>query len=215
MANISVTGNRAYFNEDAEFFKDVYIYGTLYYDFESYPGVLKFRDVSIKNLTVSGISNFNGASTFSGNIIPSVTDTYDLGSENLRWNNIYVKNINGIIISSASSITVTNDNNTNQTRYINFASTDTNSGVTSIFVDSSLTYNPASNVLGINTNNLTNPNLVGTANSAKGLYISNGMILMDNLLTGNHYIGTNYNAVMAGPVMVDGIITIDGNWSVV
>ena len=33
MADITVTGNEAYFNEDAKFFKDVYIYGNLYGDF--------------------------------------------------------------------------------------------------------------------------------------------------------------------------------------
>ena len=33
MADITVTGQQAYFNEDAKFFKDVYVYGTLYYDF--------------------------------------------------------------------------------------------------------------------------------------------------------------------------------------
>ena len=32
MADITVFGNKSKFNEDAEFFKDVYIYGTLYYD---------------------------------------------------------------------------------------------------------------------------------------------------------------------------------------
>ena len=35
MSNINVIGQQAYFNEDAKFFKDVYIYGTLYYEFES------------------------------------------------------------------------------------------------------------------------------------------------------------------------------------
>lgn len=33
MADITVTGNQAYFNEDAKFFKDVYVYGNLFYDF--------------------------------------------------------------------------------------------------------------------------------------------------------------------------------------
>ena len=66
MADITITGNQAYFNEDVKFFKDVYIYGTLYYDFESYPGILKFRDVSIKNLSVTGNSLFSGNSLFTG-----------------------------------------------------------------------------------------------------------------------------------------------------
>ena len=38
---------------------------------------------------------------------------------------------------------------------------------------------------------------------------------MDNTLTGNHYIGTNFNGLMAGPVTVNGALTIDGVWVVV
>jgi len=41
------------------------------------------------------------------------------------------------------------------------------------------------------------------------------MIIHDNRLTGNHYIGTAYNGLMAGPVTVDGSLTIDGVWVVV
>ncbi len=32
--NVNVSGRQSYFNEDAKFFKDVYIYGKLYYEFE-------------------------------------------------------------------------------------------------------------------------------------------------------------------------------------
>ena len=49
----------------------------------------------------------------------------------------------------------------------------------------------------------------------QGLYISNGMVVNDNTLNGNHYIGTAFGGVMAGPVTVNGIITVDGNWAVV
>ena len=49
----------------------------------------------------------------------------------------------------------------------------------------------------------------------QGLYISNGMVVNDNQLNGNHYIGTAFGGVMAGPVTVNGIITVDGNWAVV
>jgi len=38
---------------------------------------------------------------------------------------------------------------------------------------------------------------------------------MDNKLTGNHYIGTAFNGLMAGPVDVQGSLTIDGVWVVV
>jgi len=69
--------------------------------------------------------------------------------------------------------------------------------------------------VGINTNNLDDNDLVGVGNSFQGLYISNGMMIMDNTLNGNHYIGTTMNGLMAGPVNIDGTLTIDGNYVVV
>ena len=69
--------------------------------------------------------------------------------------------------------------------------------------------------VGINTNNLDDNDLVGVGNSFQGLYISNGMMITDNSLHGNHYIGTAFNGLMAGPVTVEGTLTIDGNYVVV
>ena len=54
--------------------------------------------------------------------------------------------------------------------------------------------------IGINTNNFDDTDIVGAGNSFKGLYISNGMMVTDNSLHGNHYIGTAFNGLMAGPV---------------
>ena len=69
--------------------------------------------------------------------------------------------------------------------------------------------------VGVNTNNLDITDLVGVGNSFQGLYISNGMMIMDNTLNGNHYIGTTMNGLMAGPVNIDGTLTVDGNYVVV
>ena len=69
--------------------------------------------------------------------------------------------------------------------------------------------------VGVNTNNLDDNDLVGVGNSFQGLYISNGMMITDNSLHGNHYIGTAFNGLMAGPVTIDGTLTIDGNYVVV
>ena len=69
--------------------------------------------------------------------------------------------------------------------------------------------------VGVNTNNLDDNDLVGVGNSFQGLYISNGMMIMDNKLNGNHYIGTTFNGLMAGPVNIEGTLTIDGNYVVV
>ena len=43
-----VVGSPAFFNEDAKFFKDVYIYGKLYYDFEDKGVVEIFNDAYFK-----------------------------------------------------------------------------------------------------------------------------------------------------------------------
>ena len=69
--------------------------------------------------------------------------------------------------------------------------------------------------VGVNTSNLDDTDLTGIGNSFKGLYISNGMIVHDNILNGNHYIGTSMNGLMAGPVTIDGNLEIDGNYVVV
>jgi hypothetical protein len=69
--------------------------------------------------------------------------------------------------------------------------------------------------VGVNTDSVSDPDLVGVGNSMQGIYISNGMLIVDNELNGNHYIGTNFNGMMAGPVTVNGSLTIDGNYVVI
>ena len=69
--------------------------------------------------------------------------------------------------------------------------------------------------VGVNTSTFDDLDVVGVGNSLQGLYISNGMMIMDNTLTGNHYIGTAFNGLMAGPVDIQGILSVDGNYVVV
>ena len=68
--------------------------------------------------------------------------------------------------------------------------------------------------IGVNTSALAST-LTGVGNSFQGIYVSNGMMIMDNTLNGNHYIGTAFNGLMAGPVNIDGVLTVDGNYVVV
>ena len=68
---------------------------------------------------------------------------------------------------------------------------------------------------GINTTTLDDTDLTGIGNSFRGLYIANGMVINDNVLSGNHYIGTNFSGMMAGPVSITGLLSIDGNYVVV
>ena len=72
-----------------------------------------------------------------------------------------------------------------------------------------------SQIVGIGTTSTDDADLQGIGNTAKGLYISNGMMIMDNTVHGNHYIGTNFNGLMVGPVNINGTISIDGNYVVV
>ena len=86
------------------------------------------------------------------------------------------------------------------------------SGITSITTPAGIATNKS---VGVNTSNLDDTDLTGIGNSFKGLYISNGMIVHDNVLNGNHYIGTSMSGLMAGPVTIDGNLEIDGNYVVV
>ena len=72
-----------------------------------------------------------------------------------------------------------------------------------------------SQIVGIGTTSTDDADLQGIGNSARGMYVSNGMIIMDNLVSGNHYIGTNFSGMMAGPVSITGVLSIDGNYVVV
>ena len=76
-------------------------------------------------------------------------------------------------------------------------------------------YNAALDFVGIGTTSTDDTDLQGIGNSARGLYVSNGMILYDNAINGNHYIGTSMNGLMAGPVSVNGVLNVDGNFVVV
>lgn len=70
--------------------------------------------------------------------------------------------------------------------------------------------------IGVNTDGLaSNTGLTGVGNSFQGMYVSNGMIIYDNTLNGDHYIGTNFNGLMAGPVTINGVLSVDGNYVVV
>ena len=71
MSNITVSGNQSYFNEDVKFFKDVYVYGNLYYDFQEKEKEI-FGDIEVTgNVTGNLIGNVTGNVT--GNLIGNVT----------------------------------------------------------------------------------------------------------------------------------------------
>ena len=76
-----VFNNETTFTQKTEFLKDVYIYGTLYYDFVGFGTDLTAEDVNITkqaniaNLYVSGLSTFVGASVFQSTVSVASTAT--------------------------------------------------------------------------------------------------------------------------------------------
>ena len=88
-------------------------------------------------------------------------------------------------------------------------------GGASAFTTSDHWYSNNFTIVGIGTTSTDDADLQGIGNSARGLYISNGMIIYDNAINGNHYIGTSMNGLMAGPVSVNGVLNVDGNFVVV
>ena len=90
--NIWVQGEKSYFNEDAKFFKDVYIYGKLYYD--GSVGVAGAVDST--NINISGIATINnlfvtGVSTFLGNV--SIANTISVASTATFGGNVAISSI--------------------------------------------------------------------------------------------------------------------------
>ena len=114
MADITITGNQAYFNEDVKFFKDVYIYGTLYYKNNlEISGVTTFYNnvdfklpVKIRELTITERLNVLGVSTFGG-ISTFYNDVYT--KEDLFTKRLYVSDYFGVgtnnSVLNASNVT--------------------------------------------------------------------------------------------------------------
>ena len=71
--------------------------------------------------------------------------------------------------------------------------------------------------VGVQTANITDPDLVGAASSLVGLYIGDGSLLFSDQLarSGGYYITTGVNALNAGPVTLNSEMTLDGTWTIV
>ena len=71
--------------------------------------------------------------------------------------------------------------------------------------------------VGVQTANVTAPDLVGAASSMVGMYIGDGSLLFSNYLnkSGGYYISTGLNALNAGPVTLATPMTLDGTWTIV
>ena len=115
---------------------------------------------------------FNTANTTSYvNVLPNVTNTLNIGSNALQWNNVYAQTYNGALNGNASTATLATESNTIYTNvfsssniplYLTFAESATNS-YQSLYVYSFLTYNSTTNILNATISNI---NITNTSTSA-------------------------------------------------
>ena len=193
-------------------------------------------DITVRNISAAGLSTFTG-------IVTTTSDLYVGGdlyiSDDLNLDEATVRNLN---VSGVSTLTgvVNAGSDVRITRNLNAGISTVggvkfNSGIVTAVSGLATYYGDGSKLVGVsggkfrgytagigtevsvgvNTTNLDNSNLTGVGNSFQGMYVSNGMIVYDNELNGNHYISTNFNGLMAGPVTVNGVLTVDGNYVVV
>ena len=170
--------------------------------------------VSLGGKTNEEIQDIVGA-MFSGNTETNITATYQDsdGTIDLVADQLTTEQVQDIVGAMFSSNTETNITATYQD---SDGTIDLEVAGGGRFVVSA---SPAAGIhtadsIGINTVGFTT-DMVGAGNSFNGMYISNGMTIYDNELNGNHYISTSFNGFMAGPVTVNGVLTVDGNYVVV
>jgi hypothetical protein len=183
--------------------------------FTSAPGngtVIQARHIGFAGAVTSNVTGFYGRT---GNVTLTTQDNINVGNVNSSgigsFGQLFVTGINttGAAVSMGNVVAgiVT------ATRFVGDGALLT--GVVSSKWRSNTAGISTQSSIGVNTTSVDTPALVGTGNSFQGIYVSNGMVIMDNTLNGNHYIGTNFNGLMAGPVSVGGTLTIDGVWVVV
>ena len=170
--------------------------------------------VSLGGKTNEEIQDIVGA-MFSGNTETNITVTYQDsdGTIDLVADQLTTEQVQDIVGAMFSSNTETNITATYQD---SDGTIDLEVAGGGRFVVSA---SPAAGIhtadsIGINTVGFTT-DMVGAGNSFNGMYISNGMTIYDNELNGNHYISTSFNGLMAGPVTINGVLTVDGNYVVV
>ena len=160
--------------------------------------------VNLGGKTDEEIQDIVGA-MFSGNTETNITVTYQDsdGTIDLVADQLTTEQVQDIVGGMFSGNTETNITATYQD---SDGTIDLEVAGGGKFVSSSSGIHTASNV-GIGTTQFTTA-MVGAGNSFQGMYISNGMTIYDNELNGNHYISTNFNGLMAGPVTVNGALTV-------
>ena len=170
-------------------------------------------DITVRNINAAGLSTFTG-------IVTTTSDLYVGGdlyvSDDLTFDEATVRNLNVTGVGTISGVKF----NSGIVTAVSGLATYYGDGSKLVGVSGGKFRGYTAGIgtevsVGVNTTNLDNSALTGVGNSFSGMYISNGMMIVDNELNGNHYIGTAYNGLMAGPVTVNGTLTVDGHYVVV
>ena len=167
--------------------------------FTSAPGngtVIQARHIGFAGAVTSNVTGFYGRT---GNVVLKRDDFVVVGGINTTGAAVSMGNVGAGIVTA--------------TRFVGDGSLLT--GVVSSKWRANTAGITTQSSVGVNTTSVDVAGLTGVGNSFQGLYVANGMMIMDNTLNGNHYIGTAYNGLMAGPVTVNGSLSIDGVWVVV
>jgi hypothetical protein len=162
--------------------------------------VIHVRHIGFAGASTSGVTGFLGRS---GNI--EITDTDPI---------VGIQS-GGVAIGTVRTLNFIGTGNTVQVSGNTIDISIAGGGGSSAFTTSVTGIQTSSAIVGVGTTSTDDADLQGIGNSARGLYVSNGMILYDNAINGSHYIGTSMNGLMAGPVRVDGVLSVDGNFVVV
>ena len=108
---VTVNGQQNWFNEDAKFYKDVYVYGNLYYDFDFDTDNFKVDNLvvndqtSLKDLSVSGVATISGSTSISGSL--SVTGNSSFTGLSTFYNDVtFEKSINVGILTVTQKLDV-------------------------------------------------------------------------------------------------------------
>ena len=103
--DLTIIGKPTVQNEDAKFYKDVYVFGKLYYDFDG-------DDNQFGDLNVLGNAIFNGISTFKGAVNFDNELKWNKGKHSLRaYHGKYNQTDEGSTRLSSGAVLYTNETN--------------------------------------------------------------------------------------------------------
>ena len=110
----TVTGKEAWFNQDARFYQDVYIYGNLYYDSEDTTQSLIVDNLTVNAQTILKDLNVTGVSTFTGQLFGNNASFTGVSTFNsIKVSNVEIDDLVVGIATVQERFELTNEDGTN------------------------------------------------------------------------------------------------------